>query len=48
MALRQRLDAGGVVELRPLRPQRRDAVALAPDFDAELGDPLGLDASIRT
>ena len=43
MALRQGLDAGRVVELRPLGAQRRDAVALAADFDAELGDPLGLD-----
>jgi len=39
MALRQGLDTGGAVELRPLGPQRSDAVTLAANFDAELGEP---------
>ena len=41
MPLRQALDAGRIVELRPFGAQRRDGVALAPDVAAQLGDALG-------
>src|SRR5271170_4353839 len=43
MALRQRLDADGIVELRPFGPQRPNAIALTVDLDAELGEPLRLE-----
>jgi hypothetical protein len=41
MALRQSLDPFRPVELAPLRAQCRDGVTLAPDLDAQSGEPLG-------
>src|SRR5262249_2554981 len=40
--LGQALDAGGVIELRPLGAQRRDLIAGAAQVDGELGDALRL------
>ena len=46
-ALGERLDAGGIVKLAPLRAQRGDGVALAPHLAANLGEALGLHRGIE-
>src|SRR5262249_4648998 len=47
MALGDALDTTWAVELRPLRAQRSDRIALLADFAAQLGDALGLEGRLE-